>query len=413
MDKLFNNHWFLKIISFFIACMLFVMVNIDQFKTNQPQGVFPPRTNTSYTLEDVELKAYYDEEQFVIVDMPATVQVNLNGPQGAITLLQLTKPNYEVYVDLQNKGAGAHYVTVQHKGFPKELSVSIVPSFVRVELQEKKTVSIPVQVDIINADKIAEGYSLSDPIVTPINVEVTGAQDYINQLAAAKVFLDVAGADRTVEESAPVKLYDYAGNEILYLTAEPSVVDVRVPITSPNKIVPIKITRKGDLPDDLSIRSLTLEPREVTIYGPKKVIDQITVIENVILDQSEITGNQIVTLKVPRPPGVEKVEPETIKVKVEVSKKVSKKMEGIFVEVSGLAEGFSYQLLNLDSHKIDVVLYGAKDIIEKTTIEEIQAIIDVSELTVGEHEVPIQVIGPQFLTFEPSLPAAKIKIFAQ
>lgn len=413
MDKLFNNSWFIKIISFFIAFMLFLMVNIDQFNSNQPSGVFPPGTKTSYTLEDVELKAYYDEERFEIVEMTSSVQVNLNGPQGAITLLQLTRPNYEVYVDLKDKEAGVHHVTIQHKGFPRELSVSIVPSYVRVVLQEKKTVSIPVEVDIVNKEKIAQGYSLGEPIVTPINVEVTAAEDYINQLAIAKVFIDVANANKTVEESVPVRLYDHTGNELHHLTVEPSVVDVRVPITSPNKKVPIKINRKGELPPNISISSLTPEPREVTIYGSKSVIDQISVIENIVLDQSEITGNQTVQLKVPLPPGVEKVEPSTIEVKIEVSKQVSKKMEKVPIEVSGLAEGNSYQFLDLPSNVVDIILYGAQSVIDRTTKEEIQAIVDVSELPVGEHEVEIQVIGPQLLTFEPSMTTVKISIFQQ
>ncbi len=214
MDKLFNNNWFIKIISFFIAFMLFLMVNIDQFNSNQPGGVFPPGTNTNYTLEDVELKAYYDEERFEIIEMTSHVQVNLSGPQGAITLLQLTRPNYEVFVDLKGKEAGVHQVSIQHKGFPRELSVSVVPSFVRVVLQEKKTVSIPLEVDLVNKDKVAEGYSIGEPIVTPINVEVTAAEDFINQLAIAKVYVDVAGANKTFEQSVPVKLYNHSGNEL-------------------------------------------------------------------------------------------------------------------------------------------------------------------------------------------------------
>ncbi|UTW70543.1 hypothetical protein KHA80_09340 [Anaerobacillus sp. HL2] len=53
MDKLYNNPWFVKVISFLIAIMLFIMVNYDN--VNNQLGALPTITNGSYTLEEVAL----------------------------------------------------------------------------------------------------------------------------------------------------------------------------------------------------------------------------------------------------------------------------------------------------------------------------------------------------------------------
>ncbi|WP_209125165.1 YbbR-like domain-containing protein [Alkalihalobacillus sp. BA299] len=397
MDKFFNSPWFVKIVSFFIALMLFMMVNYDNL-SNQPAGVLPPVSPGTYTLEDVEVTAHYDEERFAVTEMTESVQVNLKGPQSSITLFQVTRPSYEVFVDLQDREAGVHHVSVEHRGFPNDVSVSIVPQFVRVVLQEKKTISLPVEVDLVNRSEIAEGYSIGLPIVTPVNVEITAAEELINQVAIAKVFVDVKGADKTIEKSVPVKIYDHFGNE-LHLDMETAVVDVRVPITSPYKEVPVKVTKQGELPEGLSINSMTVDPKVVTIFGPQNIINSLSLIEGINLDLSTITQSQTVQIPVPKPRGVEKVDPEVINVTIELSVAESLEIEDIPLEITGLSEGFSAEIRTPEGRLTDVIVKGSRLLLDKVSREDIQAYVDVNQLSSGEHEVDIQVVGPQNLLF--------------
>ncbi|WP_216831475.1 CdaR family protein [Alkalihalobacterium elongatum] len=397
MDKFINSPWFVKIISFFIALMLFMMVNYDNLH-NQPPGVLPPVSPGTYTLEEVDVTATYDEERFAVTEMTESVQVNLKGPQSSITLFQFTRPSYEVYVDLTDREAGVHHVSIEHRGFPNDVTVSIVPQFVRVVLQEKKTVSLPVEVELVNSNEIEEGYSIGTPIVTPVNVEVTAAEEFIDQVAIAKVYVDVKGADRTLEKSAPVKLYDHFGNE-LHLDTDPSVVDVRIPVTSPFKEVPVKVTKEGELPEGLSINSLTVEPKVVTIFGPQDVLNNISLIEGIVLDLSQITQSQTVQLNVTKPRGVEKVDPEVINVTVELSVEETLTIEDIPVEITGLPEGYAAEFLIPEDQATDIILRGSRALLDKVSRGDIQAFVDINQLSPGEHEVDIQVVGPQNLLF--------------
>ncbi|GAE27366.1 hypothetical protein JCM9140_3501 [Halalkalibacter wakoensis JCM 9140] len=396
MDKLFNSHWFVKIISFFIALMLFTMVNIDNM-ASQP-GVLPSISPASYTLEDVELTVYYDEENFAITDKTEHVQVNLKGPQGSLTLFQLTRPSYDVFVDVRERGEGVHTLSVQHRNFPSDLSVSIVPQYVRVELQEKQTVSFPVQVDIINSNEVEEGYTVGTPIVSPINVDVTAARSLVAEVHEVKAYVDVAGADRAIEETTPVRLYDEDGNE-LTLSVDPQVVDVRVPVTSPNRTVPARVTRVGELPDGVSINELRIEPEEVTVYGPTDIIERMNVIEVGELDLSDLTESQTIEMEVPIPPGVERVSPETVQVDVSITVEETEEYTDIPIEIIGGRDGEDVSFNGNGTQSVTILAKGSQELLTRLSLADIQAFIDISDLSTGEHEVPVQINGPPNIRF--------------
>ena len=395
MDKLYNNPWFVKITSFFIAVMLFAVVNYDNVN-NQP-GVLPTITNASKTLEEVPLHVHYDEDQYAITEIPENVTVHLRGPQNFLNILQI-RPTYEVYIDLRDLGPGSHNVTVEHRNFPNELNVNIVPQTVRVTIEEKRTISLPVEIDLINKNAINEGYSVGEPVVNPINVEITAAESILNHVAFAKGFVDLEGVKRTVETSVPVKVYDQQGNE-LHLDVNPTVVDVKIPITSPNKDVPLKVNRLGELPEGLSIRSITTDPKEVTIYAPKDILNEISYIDGLNIDLSTITENTIFEVEIPVPEGVEEVSPSTVDVVVEVDLEEQLEVDNLVIEVIGLTEQMEVSFVEPEEGFVTLTAKGSPNSIDQLQKEDIVVYIDVSQLSVGEHEVPLQISGPQNVTF--------------
>lgn len=392
MDKLYNNPWFVKAIAFFIAVMLFAIVNFDN-AGNQP-GALPTITNGSYTLEEIPLNVYYNEEEYAITEMVEHVQVNLRGPQNVLTLLQIARPSYDVFIDLRNLETGTHNVNVQHRNFPNELTVNIVPQTVKVTIEQKRTISIPVDVELLNKRAIKDGYTLGTPIVNPINVEITAAESIIQQVGFAKGFVDVEGLDDSIEKSVPVKVYDQQGNE-LHIDVNPTVVDVKVPITSPNKDVPLKINRTGELPEGLSIKTIYADPKDVTIYGPRNVINSIELIEGIEVDLSTITENTILEYEVPIPPGVEKVIPDIVRVVIEVETEQMIEIGNIPIDVIGLAEQKEVAFALPEQGIITLIVKGTSATIQRIRQEDLKVYIDVNQLPVGEHVVALQVTGPQ------------------
>ncbi|TMW70086.1 CdaR family protein [Alteribacter natronophilus] len=409
MDKWFNNKWFIRGISLFIAVMLYMMVSIDNVNHQQPGAGIPGITDGERVLQDVELTVLYDEDRYVVTEAPETVDVQLQGPQNLL-MLQIARPQYEVFIDLRDQGAGEHYERVQYSGFQSELSVRVDPSTVRVTLQELQTSSFPVQVELLNEDEMESGYAAGSPSVTPSSVDVTAAEGLVNQIATARAFVDLSGVSESVDESVEVLLYDESGNEI-DLIPDPPAVDVTVPVTSPNKEVPVRIDREGELPDGAAVTSIQPNPSTVTVFGPPDAIDEINFITGLTVDLSEITGSTVIELDVPVPEGAERVEPETIEVEVEIDEEETRVLSNFPFEITGLDEIYQVELLDPERAVFDLEVIGTSMVLARISSGDIEAFIDLDGLDAGEHSVPLTVTGPQNLRFDYDVDEVDIRVY--
>ena len=396
MDKLFEKKWFIKVGSVAIAILLFLMVNSDG--TTTTTGGLPGITDGSRVIEEAQLNVYYDDENYVLTEAPETVQATLRGPQNVLTFSQVTQGQQEFFVDLTDKEPGVHYERVQHRGFPADLSISIVPMTVRVVIQEQQTVSFPVEVDIENEGMVAEGYQIGDPVVDPSTVDVRAGIGIVEQIAGARASVNVEGADNDVSGSFPVVFVDSTGTE-LELTANPAAVDITVPITAPNKTVPVRIGREGELDEGLAIGDISFDPSEVTIYGPVDIINDISFVDVDPLDLSGLDGSVVTEKDVIVPQGVESVDPETVDVSVDVVEEAQRVFQDYEIIVENESEEQAVTFVEPDGGVFDLTVTGSDDLLQRLERSDIQASIDVEGLEEGEHEVEVTFEGPQHLRF--------------
>lgn len=399
MDKLFNKGWFIKLSSIVIAVMLFFMVNMDG-TPNQPGGL-PTVTDSTNILEEVDLNVYYDDENYVLMDAPETVQVTLEGPKNVLTVAEITHPQQELYIDLTGKEAGTHYEQVKYREFPSNVDVSVNPAYVEVTIQERQTVSFPVDVQLENEGDIEDGHAIGTPTVEPSTVNITSAQGVLEQIDSARAIVDMAGRNTNFEDSVPVVLYDKDGN-VLDVNADPPAVEVVVPVTSPNKEVPVRINRTGELPDGVAIESITTDPEVVNVFGPVDVINKISFIDGVTLDLSEIetAGEDSFEVDIPLPEGIESIDPETITVTVDVTVEQEREFTDFEIDVTGLGDAQSIDFIDPEEGTLDLLVSGSSEALNRLEREDLQVTLDVEGLEEGEHDVSLEFIGPQNLKFE-------------
>jgi len=262
-------------------------------------------------------------------------------------------------------------------------------------------------VEYINEDKLEEGYTPDQPIVSPNSVRITASKEIIDRISKVQATINLEAAKETINKESRITIYDSDGN-ILPVEVEPSVVDVTVPIKSPSKALPFKVVREGELKKGLSILSMETEPKEITVYGPLDVLDSYEFIDGVTVDLSEIEKDTVLEVDVPIPEGIEKVSPETIKIDVDVDEQEEKSFSNKKIEEVGMAEGKVFDFLDPDIGEIDVKIYGAPSVINEITSDDIELYINLSNLSDGEHEVQVQVNSPQNITW--SLEQEKIKV---
>ncbi|MDR0120911.1 YbbR-like domain-containing protein [Bacillus pumilus] len=410
MDKILNNRWAVKLFALVFALLLYGAVNSAQAPTPKKIGesFFPTSTTDEATLTDIPVKAYYDDEKYVVTGVPQTVNVTIKGSTSAVKTARQTK-NFEIYADMQNLSTGTHKVELKARDVSKGLTLSINPSVTTVTIQEKTAAEFPVETEFYNQNKIKDGYSPEQPIVNPKKVTVTGSKDVIDKISVIKAFVNLEDVDQQIEKEAKLTVYDSSGNE-LPVELSPSVVNITVPISSPSKKVPFKIERTGSLPDGISISSIETSPSEVTVYGSQKVLDSLDFIDGVKLDLSKIKDDTEIDADIPLPDGVKKVSPETVKIKVKVATAQEKKIDNVPISVVGLSKDLTSDFVSPSSGRLTLTAKGSKSAIDKLKASDVEAYINVGDLNEGTHEVTIQVNGPQNVTWTLSRSKVKVKL---
>nr|WP_290908482.1 CdaR family protein [Anoxybacillus sp.] len=411
LDNLMNNHWFMKIFALLLAIMLYMSVNIEGKESKSGITRNSIGQTDVETVTNVPVVTYYDEQNLVVSGVPKTVNVTLEGPASIVKPTALQR-DFEIYVDLANLELGTYTVPLKYKNISDKLKVTIEPSTAKVTIQEKVSRDFSVDVDFIHKSKLVDGYSVEEPIVKPSVVTITGAKDEVERIALVKARVDLDGAVDTVKQESRVRAYDREG-KLLNVNINPSVVEVTVPIKSPSKSVPLKINRVGTLKEGLSIVKIEAVPNEVTIFGPKDKIDPIEFIDGITVNLDDITSDTTLEVPVPLPEGVKSVDPAKVKIHIQVQQEETKTFSSLPIHVVGLGDQYNVQFLNPKDGNMDVQVYGAPSVLDSIRADDLQLYVNASELGIGEHDVEIEVNGPQNITWKLPSNKAKIRISAR
>ena len=408
MDKLMDNHWFLRGIALLLAIMLYMSTNIDKNVSDNFNPSPFPVGDTTETISGVPVSAYYDEDKYIVSGIPEKVSVTLEGQNNVVAAAKV-KRQFEVFVNLRGYTPGTYEVPLKYSGVPNNLHLKVQPAKIQVTIKKKEVKSFPVEVKYLNENQVQKGTVIDKPIVKPGTVEVAGTTEQLSQIALVRAYVDLKGINKTVTKEAQIVLYDKDGNQ-LDLKTDSSTVNVTVPVSSPEKTVSLDVTKKGSLQEGITVTSIKVEPSEIEIYGSKDVLDNITSLEGIEVDLSKITESTTFDASVSLPKGVTKADPSQVKVTVEVRKQQRKTITDIPLQVNGLSELLTMKFADPQNGKISVDVSGDASIIEKISADQIKASINVGNMSAGTHEVPIQISGPNNVTLELKQKNAKVEL---
>ena len=397
-DKLTDSRWFMKLVALVLALLLFGSV-YDGSNTN---NVNVPGEEDTVTISDIPVKSYYDTENLIVIGVPETVDVTLKGPTPNLQAAK-TQKDFEVYADLSRVKVGKQRIKLQIKDLSDKLTATIDPEYVEVDIQEKVTKEYSVDVEF-DGKMVDEGYIASTPVVKPNKVKITGGKDIMDQIRYVRAIVEVDDfITETVERPATITVFDAKLNR-LNVTVEQESVSVTIPIKKASKSVPIEIVRKGTSPEDVTIDSITLDKNEATISGNE---DNLNKTENVKVevDISTINESTELTLPVIISDGITKVDPKTVKATVKVStkseatgtieNKATKTFSSLPISINGLSEGFNAVFQDPISGEANLTIEGTKVDLENLEESDFQLSVDVAALNVGEHNLKLNVAGPE------------------
>ncbi|MFC7441650.1 YbbR-like domain-containing protein [Laceyella putida] len=383
MNKWLQNDLWLRVVSVALAIMLWGSVT-DATLTAPTDG---DRTQ----IRDISVAVKYDKNRFELVEQPQKVVLTLYGDN---TVLERLPSTYRVFVDARKVGAGVHSLPVQAEGLPNGITKQIEPKEVEVHLEEKVQKEMMVQAEFVG--DVPEGFRVSLPIINPSKVLVRGSESTLDKVTSVKVMINLNKQEQSFNKPLRVQAYGETG-VLRHVEVNPETVQVQVPINIPNKEVPLRVEVGKGPPTGYAVEKITTNVDKVAVYGPEDYLEELQVYNGPKLDLSKVKRDQTILMPIPVQDGAIKVEPQQVEIYVKMVRAETKMLREIPIEITGLREGAEAEIISPSGGKLNITLSGAPEQLAKLNNTDIKALVDVSNLPVGTHEVPIQFILPSYV----------------
>ena len=140
-----------------ITILLTVYVSYNQV------GFIPrgQRTRTLQTVTKTEtlklpLQISVNTDKYYVTGYPEKVKVNITGP-SALVVSAINTKNFRAFIDLSELKIGKHQVPIRVSGLSNQLSYKISPKKIVVDIQERKTRTLPIKIRY-NSDVLSKEY---------------------------------------------------------------------------------------------------------------------------------------------------------------------------------------------------------------------------------------------------------------
>lgn len=238
----------------------------------------------------------------------------------------------------------------------------------------------------------AEGYAIGGVEVTPNLLKLSGPASVVSQIKRVEATINVDGVSGDVSDSVIPVLYDEDGSVIStdLLEMNQSAVTIRAEIWA-TKSVPVQCQVSGEPAAGYQFRSVECAPETVMVKGRAAVLNKISVI-NIPGDVIDITGaREDMEDTVDITPyleslGISLVEQSASQVAVTVI--IEQKETKAFdfptsdIKISGLPSEYD---LNFSAETLTVNVRALREDMETFTPDNIEALLDVTDLTPGTY----------------------------
>lgn len=368
--------------------------------------------NSAEVLYNQKVNVKYNEASLVVEGVPDEVDVTFIGRKMDVYLAK-QYPFDGVTLDLTGYTPGSYSVGFKYEQAVPSVDYKIDPSSVNIRIYEKLTAHKEVSTDIIHKDNLDSKLYIDSVVLDTDNVTVNGAAHRLEEVASVKAMVDVnkitnVAVGTTTLSDIPLIAYDSEGNK-LDLEIVPATVSAAIKITSPNKEVPVKLEVKGEL-DGVAIQSLTPSVSSVIVYGNQEVINTIEYLP-VTVDVSGVKEDKTYSINLTKPTGIREISVKTLTVELKVGEIISRDVASVPINAVNLGNGYSVQVVGEQNRMVSVIVNGSENAVNKIDVTGINAYVDLSGLTEGEHTVQVQVKGNDTtVTYTPRVKEIKVVI---
>lgn len=318
----------------------------------------------------------------------------ISGPRSYVD--NMTSDDFNVtadlsQVDLSQEGT-AKLVPIEITAKKNDRRIEIVRRTVNMQITLEDRLEQKFVISAESTGTPAEGYAIGGVEVTPNLLKVSGPASVVSQIKRVGAAINVDGVSGDVSDSVIPVLYDEDGSVISpdMLELNQSAVTIKAEIWA-TKSVPILCQVNGEPAVGYQFRSVECAPEAVMVKGKAAVLNRISVI-NIPADVIDITGaREDIEDTVDITPyldslGISLVEPSASQVAVTVI--IEQKETKAFdfptanIKISGLPSEYE---LSFSAETLSVNVRALGEDMETLTLENIEALLDVTDLTPGTY----------------------------
>src|SRR5690625_161009 len=393
-----RNNLTAKIFALIIAIFLWSYV-MSEVNPEIPKEI----RNVDVTLKNTDLL----KRQGLVVMEPKDFKVNVRiaGKKSDIDrFLSKGSGNILAQADLAGYGEGQHRVPVTISLLDNSSNIRVISwepreilfTFDKI-ITKEKTVSIKTE------GEVGENYVVDSITAKPQTILIKGPRTWVNQVAEARVLVNMKDRTSSTSLTLPVQLLDDQENDVSDLEKDPGTVDIDIKILR-KKTLPIRLQIEGDIPDNYNIEDIKVYPSTITVKGDNS-IEGLTHINTKPIKIQDLLDGSFDGIELDLPENVQLLDPQQkITLNYSVEEIIEKEYEIDFdnVEIRNLEEGLSLE--DESPGSISVKLKGPKSSLEKILEDNLKLYVDLKALKEGKHEVDVKIEGITDITVEYIMP---------
>lgn len=384
IDHVIFNPKYTKIVALCLAILLYITVNI-----NNDDSIFASPLQSSKDISNLSVSAIYNSDVFELSGLPESVNVTVTGDSANVT--SAVNMGGYIIANLEGLTEGTHQVKLTSEGFNSNVNIKIDPSNAVITLKKKTTRQFDISYDFINLDKMENIYSLGTPVFEYAKVNVRASKETLDSITFVKALIDVTNVTGEFTQKAKIVAYDKNGQPV-NADIVPDEISVTVPVSSPNKVVPIEVEINGTLPDNMAIDSISMDQKSVTIYASESVLSKIDKVV-VTLDASTISKDTTILRPISLPSGVNSSNVNQLTLDIKVKEAVTKVIDNVNIYYRNNTNNYKFTPVD-GKTTTSVEVSGTLENVESITADDIYVSFDMGNARPGVQEFTLSVDQP-------------------
>jgi YbbR domain-containing protein len=381
------HNWPLKLAAIGLATLLYGGLVLSQ-STQEFRGVVPVTV------------VGQPEDTFLLTAIEPVTVVRYFAPSGVRPITS----TFSATVDVSGvePGDGPRPVPIVVTSVDDRITVlGTEPDVMTVNLDPLTTVSVPV---IVEHGTVPPGLELGDTTVEPSEVEVSGPASVIDDVVGARADVVIQPGGIDVDRDVRLVPVDQLGDAVSPADVSPTTARVVIPVFSDrqSRTVPVRPIITGSPAAGFEIASVTVEPSVVTVEGDA---DELVAHDRIDTAPISVTGQsdvRTVDVALDLPTGVVPLDDPVVSVTITVRPVTTTRSFEVGLRLDGAEPDRSYQ------PAVDRVLLtvgGSAADLDRLVGGTLTAVLDVSGLGIGTHDVEVTADLPTGVTLVSASPA--------